>query len=257
MTRLSTYFLPTEREPPADAEAISHKLMVRAGLIRQVGSGLWSWLPGRMARPREHRPDRARGDERDRRPGDADAGAPAGRAVAADGSLRDRRAVQAQGPPRRRHGAGADPRGDRHRARRCRGALVPRPAADPLPLPGQGARRAAPAGRRAADTRIHHEGLLHLRPRRRGARRRLPEARRGLRPDHGPLRARVVSGRGRRGDDGRLRRPRVHGAVPGGRERRGPGAGLRRQPRGGHGPGPARPAACRWSPEPVEVHTPG
>ncbi len=45
MTRLSTYFLPTEREPPADAEAISHKLMVRAGLIRQIGSGLWSWLP--------------------------------------------------------------------------------------------------------------------------------------------------------------------------------------------------------------------
>ena len=45
MTRLSAYFLPTEREPPADAEAISHKLMVRAGLIRQVGAGLWSWLP--------------------------------------------------------------------------------------------------------------------------------------------------------------------------------------------------------------------
>ncbi len=45
MTRLSSYLLPTEREPPADAEAISHILMVRAGLIRQVGSGLWSWLP--------------------------------------------------------------------------------------------------------------------------------------------------------------------------------------------------------------------
>ena len=45
MTRLSTYFLPTEREPPADAEAISHRLMVRAGLIRQVGAGFWSWLP--------------------------------------------------------------------------------------------------------------------------------------------------------------------------------------------------------------------
>jgi len=45
MTRFSEYFLPTEREPPADAEAISHKLMVRAGLVRQVGSGLWSWLP--------------------------------------------------------------------------------------------------------------------------------------------------------------------------------------------------------------------
>jgi prolyl-tRNA synthetase len=45
MTRLSTYLLPTEREPPADAEAISHILLVRAGLVRQVGSGLWSWLP--------------------------------------------------------------------------------------------------------------------------------------------------------------------------------------------------------------------
>ena len=45
MTRLSAYLLPTERDPPADAEALSHRLMVRAGLIRQVGSGLWTWLP--------------------------------------------------------------------------------------------------------------------------------------------------------------------------------------------------------------------
>jgi prolyl-tRNA synthetase len=45
MTRLSGYFLPTEREPPGDAEAVSHKLLVRAGMIRQVGAGLWSWLP--------------------------------------------------------------------------------------------------------------------------------------------------------------------------------------------------------------------
>jgi prolyl-tRNA synthetase len=45
MTRLSRLFLPTERQAPADAEALSHKLMVRAGLVRQVGAGLWSWLP--------------------------------------------------------------------------------------------------------------------------------------------------------------------------------------------------------------------
>src|ERR671915_793418 len=45
MTRLTRYFLPTEKLPPADAEAPSHKLMVRAGLVRQVGAGLWSWLP--------------------------------------------------------------------------------------------------------------------------------------------------------------------------------------------------------------------
>jgi prolyl-tRNA synthetase len=43
--RLSQLFLPTERQPPADAEAISHKLMVRAGLVRQLGAGLWTWLP--------------------------------------------------------------------------------------------------------------------------------------------------------------------------------------------------------------------
>jgi prolyl-tRNA synthetase len=45
MTRLSQYLLPTEKEAPADAEAISHKLMVRAGLIRQMGAGIWTWLP--------------------------------------------------------------------------------------------------------------------------------------------------------------------------------------------------------------------
>jgi prolyl-tRNA synthetase len=45
MTRLSGYFLPTEKQAPADAEALSHKLLVRAGLVRQLGSGLWTWLP--------------------------------------------------------------------------------------------------------------------------------------------------------------------------------------------------------------------
>lgn len=45
MTRLSEYLLPTEKQAPADAEALSHKLMVRAGLIRQMGAGMWTWLP--------------------------------------------------------------------------------------------------------------------------------------------------------------------------------------------------------------------
>ncbi|TML07983.1 MAG: proline--tRNA ligase [Actinobacteria bacterium] len=45
MTRLSQAFIPTEREAPADAEALSHKLLVRAGMVRQTGAGLWSWLP--------------------------------------------------------------------------------------------------------------------------------------------------------------------------------------------------------------------
>jgi prolyl-tRNA synthetase len=45
VTRLSTYFLPTLRDDPADAESVSHRLMVRAGLVRQLGAGLWTWLP--------------------------------------------------------------------------------------------------------------------------------------------------------------------------------------------------------------------
>ena len=45
MTRLSRYFLPTVREAPADAEARSHQLTVRAGLARQVSAGLWTFLP--------------------------------------------------------------------------------------------------------------------------------------------------------------------------------------------------------------------
>ena len=45
MTRLSNYFLPTTKEAPADAEAVSHRLLVRAGMARQLGAGMWSWLP--------------------------------------------------------------------------------------------------------------------------------------------------------------------------------------------------------------------
>jgi len=45
MSRQSQMLIPTLKEDPADAEALSHKLMVRAGLIRQLGAGLWTYLP--------------------------------------------------------------------------------------------------------------------------------------------------------------------------------------------------------------------
>jgi prolyl-tRNA synthetase len=45
IARASTLFLPTLRAAPADAEAVSHKLLVRAGFIRQVATGLWSFTP--------------------------------------------------------------------------------------------------------------------------------------------------------------------------------------------------------------------
>ena len=43
--RASQLFLPTLREDPGDAEAISHKLLVRGGFIRQVSAGIWTFLP--------------------------------------------------------------------------------------------------------------------------------------------------------------------------------------------------------------------
>lgn len=43
--RTSNYLLATLKETPADAEVISHQLMLRAGMIRKVASGLYSWLP--------------------------------------------------------------------------------------------------------------------------------------------------------------------------------------------------------------------
>ena len=52
MTRVSQTLLPTLKDAPADAEAISHKLLVRAGMIRQMGTGLWTWLPAGL---RSHR----------------------------------------------------------------------------------------------------------------------------------------------------------------------------------------------------------
>jgi prolyl-tRNA synthetase len=45
IARASKLFLPTLREAPADAEAASHQLLVRGGFIRQIGAGLWSFLP--------------------------------------------------------------------------------------------------------------------------------------------------------------------------------------------------------------------
>ena len=43
--RLSRYFMPTLKEAPSDAQIVSHKLMVRAGMIRQEAAGIYAWLP--------------------------------------------------------------------------------------------------------------------------------------------------------------------------------------------------------------------
>jgi len=43
--RLSRYFLPTLKETPAEAQIVSHRLMLRAGMIRQTSAGIYTWLP--------------------------------------------------------------------------------------------------------------------------------------------------------------------------------------------------------------------
>src|SRR4029077_14366882 len=45
LMRLSRYFLPILRETPKEAEVVSHRLMLRAGLIRQDAAGIYAWLP--------------------------------------------------------------------------------------------------------------------------------------------------------------------------------------------------------------------
>ena len=94
--RQSELFLPTLRDDPADAEAISHKLLVRAGMIRQVSAGLWSFLPAgwrvheKIVQIIREEMDAIGGQEM------FDARDRAGRAVAEDRPLRDPRALQAR-----------------------------------------------------------------------------------------------------------------------------------------------------------------
>ena len=171
MTRLSTYFLPTLREDPADAESVSHRLMVRAGLVRQLGAGLWTWLPAgyRVIK----RVEAIIREEMDAIGGQemlmpvlqpAELWRRAGRYEIDElFKLEDRKGSDAR--------ARDDPRGGAHLPRRPRDPLLPRAAEDPLPPAGQGARRAAAARRRPAHARVHDEGRLLVRPRRGGARR--------------------------------------------------------------------------------------
>jgi hypothetical protein len=69
--RATQYYLTTLKEAPQEAELASHKLMLRAGLIRKLGSGLYSWMPLGLKVLRKVGGGGARGDEPRRRPRDA------------------------------------------------------------------------------------------------------------------------------------------------------------------------------------------
>ena len=59
--RLSHAMVPTIKENPAEAQIVSHRLMLRAGLVRQVAAGIYAWLPLGWRGAAEHRADCAGG----------------------------------------------------------------------------------------------------------------------------------------------------------------------------------------------------
>ena len=226
-----SYFLPTLRDDPADAEAASHKLMVRAGLVRQLGAGPLELAARRLPLDQEGRGDPARGDRRDRRPGDAAPGAAAGRALAQTGrygieelfKLDDRK--DAEHVLAMTHEEALT----FHVARDVRSYrdlplilyhLQIKERDEPRPRAGVLRTREFTMKDSYSFDR-DDEGLDELR-----------DAHRGVRPDLRSLRPALVPGRIRRRDDGGLGRPRVHGALRGGGERGRARARVRRQRRG-------------------------
>ncbi len=140
--------------------------MVRAGLIRQMGAGHVDVAAGRLARAPAGRGDHPRGDGRDRRPGDADAGAAAGRAVAQDRARYD---IEELFKLTDRKGSELVLAMTHEEAVTFHIAQIVRSYRD-LPLivyHFQVKERDEPRPRagRAAHARVHHEGRLQLRPR--------------------------------------------------------------------------------------------
>ncbi len=165
--RLSQYFLPLLKETPSEAQIASHRLMLRAGMIRQASAGIYSLAAAGFSGPQKRRADRARGAGPRRRARASDADAPAGRAVARKRPLRRLRQGDAahQRPARARHALWAHQRGARHRHFSQRHQELPRPAEEPLSHPVEVPRRGAAALRRDARARVPDEGRLLLRHR--------------------------------------------------------------------------------------------
>ena len=180
----SQTLVPTLREVPGEAEAPSHRLMLRAGLIRQLGSGAYSYLPlGYRSLRKAMQIIREEMDAI----GCAEVFLPSlqpielwertGRRTDYGDNLfvvKDRH--------QREQGPRPDPRGSRHRPALPLRRVLPRPAQERLPDPDQVPRRVPPPLRRPPLPRVPDEGRLLLpppprrRPRKRLARRNLREA---------------------------------------------------------------------------------
>ena len=165
--RLSRYFLPILRETPKEAEIVSHRLMLRAGMMRQEAAGIYAFLPlgvrvlQKICQIVREEQNRSGAIEV------ADADHPVGRPVARERALRCLRQGDAahQGPPRARHALWADQRGNDHRNLPRLRQVVQGPAAQSLSHPVEIPRRGAPALRADARPRIPDEGCLFVRSR--------------------------------------------------------------------------------------------
>ena len=248
MTRLSQFLLPTEKQPPerrggdlaqADGEG-------RAGA--PDGRRHVDLAAGRLAGPPAGGGDHPRGDGRDRRPGDADARAPAGRPVArAPGRL----GIEELFKLTDRKGSELVLAMTHEEAVTFHVAQIVRSYRDlPLilyhfqvkerdePRPRAGVLRTREFIMKDAYSFDRDQEALEQ---------QLRAARGGLRPHHGAHRPALLPRRGRRRDDGRDGRPRVHGPVRRRRGRGRAGGGLRRQRRGRRAPARAWSATARAS----------
>jgi hypothetical protein len=163
--KFSQSFIPTLKETPAEAEVISHKLMLRAGLIRKLSSGIYTWLPMGLRVLRKVEAHHPRGDGPGRGPGDSHARRcslpscgrnPAAGSTTARSCSASRTATTmntAWPPPTRRSW---------HRPGAPRDPLLPRHAQEHVPGADQVPRRDPAPLRRDALPRIHHEGRLFL-----------------------------------------------------------------------------------------------
>ena len=85
--RLSQYFLPLLKENPSEAQIVSHRLMLRAGMIRQSSAGIYTWLPLGLRVLRKVEQIVREEQDAAGRAGIADADHAAGRAVARERPL--------------------------------------------------------------------------------------------------------------------------------------------------------------------------
>jgi prolyl-tRNA synthetase len=160
--RLSEYPIQSLKEVPADAEIVSHRLMLRAGLIRRLAGGLYTWLP--MGLRVLRKVERVIREEMDRA-GALEIVMPV--AQPAELWVESGR-WDKFGPEllrfKDRHDRdmvlGPDARGGRHRHRTSRAQELPPAAGQPLPDPDEVPRRDPSALRRHARARVRHEGRL-------------------------------------------------------------------------------------------------